>query len=469
MAFDLSSAKHIHFIGIGGSSMSGLAEMLLRSGYRVSGSDERESERTERLSRLGARIYMGHSEKNIMDNPDLVVYTVAVNSSNPELNAAREKGLPVIVRAELLGQMMKSYNHRICISGTHGKTTTTSMVSLIMLHSGLDPTIHIGAEFQPIGGSVRVGGKNFFITEADEYHESFLKFNPCTAVVLNIEADHLDYFKDINHIMDAYRKFISEVPKNGYLIACIDDPNTRELVKDANCNVITYGIKSDSADWLARDIKYNESGFPEFAVIYKNQELGQIRLAVPGCHNVYNALGAAAACHANGCSFESIKLSLSEYRGSHHRFETKGKVNGITVIDDYAHHPSEIRASLEAASKLNYNRVWCVFQPHTYTRTKYLFEDFANSFGHCYYAVITDIYAARETDNGEIHSKMLVDRIVSKGQNAVYISDFEQIVDYLVLNAAPGDLVLTMGAGDISKVGDMFLESYPKESPYQRL
>lgn len=456
MGIDLSKVKHIHFIGIGGVSMSGLAEILMNKGYKITGSDMKKSERTDKLTELGAKVYINHSSQNIK-NPDLVVYTVAVNGSNPELIAARGLGIPVIDRAELLGYMMKSYKHSIAIAGTHGKTTTTSMISLIMLQAGMDPTIHIGAEFNQIGGSTRVGQNQFFITEACEYYDSFLKFYPHTAVILNVEADHLDYFKDINHVKEAFGKFIQLVPDNGNVIACIDDKNTAEILHNATCKLITYGIHSETADWIAKDITYDKKGFPEFTAVFQNSELGRIKLNVPGLHNVYNALAAAAACYCSGCDFNNIKKSLSGYKGSHHRFEIKGEVKGITVIDDYAHHPSEIKATLEAASNCDYKRIWCVFQPHTYTRTKLLFKDFVNSFDRAYCTIISDIYAAREADPGDINSAMLANEMKQNGSNAEYMSDFRQISDYLKSHVSDGDLVITMGAGDISIVGDMFL------------
>jgi len=456
LEINLSKIRHIHFIGIGGISMSGLAEILMNKGYKITGSDMKKSERTDKLTKLGAKVYLSHSSQNI-NNPDLVVYTVAVNGNNPELIAAKKLGIPVIDRAALLGHMMKSYKQSIAIAGTHGKTTTTSMIALIMVNQGVDPTIHIGAQFNQIGGSTRVGQNQFFITEACEYFDSFLKFYPHTAVILNIEADHLDYFKDINHVKQTFSRFIRLVPDHGNVVACIDDNNITDILHNASCKLVTYGIKSETADWIAKKITYDKKGFPEFAVVFQNLELGSIKLNVPGLHNVYNALAAVATCHCSGCDFDTIKKSLSEYKGSHHRFEIKGEVNGITVIDDYAHHPSEIKATLEAASNCNYKRIWCVFQPHTYTRTKLLFKDFINSFDKAYFTIISDIYAAREADPGDINSAMLVKEMKQNGSNAEYISDFYQIADYLKNHASDGDLVITMGAGDISIVGDKFL------------
>ncbi len=458
---DSPNIKHIHFIGIGGISMSGLAEILLNLGYKISGSDIKASGVTEKLEKMGIKINTYHSKENIQ-NPDLVVYTAAVRESNPELAYARELNIPVIDRATLLGLIMKRYPQSIAVSGTHGKTTTTSMITMILLNSGLDPTVHIGGELDAIGGSTKIGGKNYFITEACEYVESFLKFHPYLAVVLNIDADHLDYFRDIEHIKDAFHKFLSLVPENGYVVGCADDKNTLELINKLSCNKITYGLKSSEALWTARDIRFDASGCGAFNVFCRNEFFAEIKLNVPGIHNVNNALAAIAACHTIGCSADAIKLGLSEFFGTHRRFEQKGIVEGIRVVDDYAHHPSEVKATLKAARNSSHNRIWCVFQPHTYTRTRALLDEFAAAFTDADVVLLADIYAAREADTGDIHSGMLAEKINGLGQEAIYLRNFESIVDHLVKNSLPGDLVLTMGAGDIYRVGEMFLNRKEK-------
>jgi len=454
---DSKEFKHVHFIGIGGISMSGLAEILLNLGFSVSGSDMKPSNITSKLENKGIKIYMGHNEENIGD-ADLVIYTAAVKSDNPELVKAKSLGIPTLDRATLLGEIMKKYPFSVAVSGTHGKTTTTSMISLIMLESSLDPTIHIGGELDAIGGNTRIGGNNYFIAEACEYVESFLKFYPYLAVVLNIEADHLDYFKDIEHIKDAFLKFIRLVPENGYVVACVDDENISSLLKDVHCNVITYGLNSKNAMWTAEDISFNENGFASFTVLKNSEKVANIQLNVPGIHNISNALASIAACHALGCSFENIKKGLESYTGIHRRFELKGIENNIKVVDDYAHHPSEIKATLKAARSGNYPRIWTVFQPHTYTRTKFLLDEFSTAFKDADKVIITDIYSAREKDTGEIHSRILAEKIRENGQDAIYLSDFEGIVEYLKKNVSEGDLILTMGAGDVYKVGEMFLK-----------
>jgi len=454
---DLKNIKNVHFIGIGGISMSGLAEILKNHGYNISGSDMKSSNITERLKKDGIKIYIGHKEENI-ENCDLVVYTAAVKENNPELKKAKQLGIPTIERAVLLGQITKKYPYSIAISGTHGKTTTTSMISMIMLEANLNPTIHIGGELDAIGGNTRIGGNEYFITEACEYVESFLKLHPYLAVILNIEADHLDYFKDINHIKQAFLKFMNLVPEGGYIIACIDDPNVSSLLSQSSRNTVTYGIKSENADWTARNIQFDVSGCASFDLVQNGNTISTIKLKVPGIHNVSNSLAAAAACHTLGCGINNIVMGLESFSGTHRRFEVKGVVDNIKIIDDYAHHPSEIKATLKAAKSTSHSKIWCVFQPHTYTRTKLLLNDFSEAFFDADKVIVTDIYSAREIDTGEIHSSILAKEINAKSNNAIYISDFSDIVEYLKENVSPGDLILTMGAGDVYRVGEMFLK-----------
>ena len=454
---DLKKVKNVHFVGIGGISMSGLAEILLNLGFNVSGSDMKSSDITSKLEKKGIKIYIGHSEENI-NNAELIVYTAAVNKENPELSKARNLGIPIMERATLLGYIMKKFPFSIAVSGTHGKTTTTSIISMIMLKAALDPTIHIGGKLDAIGGNTKIGGNKYFIAEACEYVESFLKFHPFLAVVLNIEADHLDYFKDIEHIKNAFSKFISLVPENGYIVACIDDKNVSSVLEKANCNKITYGINSDDAMWRARDISFNKDSCASFSVLRHNEKIMDVKLKVPGVHNISNSLAAIATCYTLGCSVESIKSGLESFIGIHRRFELKGVTYNIKVVDDYAHHPSEIKATLKAARNGNYPRIWSIFQPHTYTRTKFLLNEFSKAFTDADKVIVADIYSAREIDKGEIHSSILAERIKQNGQDAIYLPGFDEIVEYLKKNAAPGDLIITMGAGDIYRVGEMFLK-----------
>lgn len=449
--------KHVHFIGIGGISMSGLAEILLNAGYTVSGSDMKNSEIIKSLKEKGAIIYIGHDKNNIND-ADLVVYTSAISKDNPEYIEAIEKNVVTVDRATFLGQLMKMYESSIAVSGTHGKTTTTAMISVILEHSNLDPTILLGGVLDSIGGNVKIGKKDIFLTEACEYRGNFLKFNPNIGIILNIEEDHLDYFRNIDHIIETFADFAALLPKDGFLVINNDDINTSKIINKANCNIVTFGIKNES-NYKAGDISFTKYGFPKFKLIINNSEEYNVTLKVMGIHNVYNALASIATAHKLNIPISTIIEAIESYTGTHRRFETKGIINGIRIIDDYAHHPTEIKATLNAAKKLPHNKIWCVFQPHTYTRTKALLNEFSESFYDADNIIVTDIYAAREKDTGLVHSKDLVDLLISKGINCLYINSFKDIVDYLTKQTNEGDIVLTIGAGDIYKVGEMLLDS----------
>lgn len=460
--FDLDKhdIKHIHFVGIGGISMSAIAEVLLTFDYTVSGSDMNASSITDKLTEKGANIYIGHHESNLQPC-DLVVYTAAIKNDNPELIKAHKLNIPIVSRAEMLGLLMKKFERSIAISGTHGKTTTTSMISLILEFSDFNPTIMVGGELDQIGGNVKVGGRKYFVTEACEYVGSFLKFFPQIGIILNIDEDHLDYFRNLDHIIETFTEFAKLIPEDGSLIVFKDDPNIEKVLQKIDCNVITYG-SNNSCDYWYSDIKFDHLGLPSFDVFHKDILLGNFQLNVPGIHNVYNALAAITCCHTLGVSVQKIMKNLVAFHGTHRRFDLIGKLNDITIVDDYAHHPTEIKATLEAASKIPHNNLWCIFQPHTYTRTKSLLDDFASSFDNADRIIITDIYAAREKDTGEIHSLDLVKKIKQFHKNVTYIDDFEKIVTYIREHAQPKDLILTMGAGDIYKVGKMFLSTKNK-------
>jgi len=454
----LKQPRHAHFIGIGGISMSALANVLLQRGWQVSGSDLSRSSLTERLAEAGATVYYDHKPSNV-EGAQVIIYTSAIRPENPELVRARELGIPIYTRGELLGALMEEAKYGIAISGSHGKTTTTSMVSMILLECGFDPTIHIGGELNAIGGNTRIGGNKYFVSEACEYVESFLKFYPFLAIVLNIEEDHLDYFKDIEHIKSSFLKFMSLVPEDGYIVANCDDENVTSLLKHINCNKITYGITSNDAMWNAKDIVFDHAGCAAFDVYKNGKKVIDINLKLPGIHNVSNALGAISACHALGCDFKGIKAGLENYTGTHRRFELKGIINDIKVIDDYAHHPSEIKATLKACKNISHRKIWCVFQPHTYSRTKHLLDEFKDAFCDADMVIISDIYSAREVDTGEIHSLQLVDKIKHYNKNVLYIPEFESIVQLLNKHASQGDVIITMGAGNINSVGEMFLRT----------
>lgn len=458
LSFELNKDinKRIHFIGIGGISMSALAEILLKNKYTVSGSDMKSSPIIEKLKNKGALIYIGHSEKNV-EHADLIVYTAAISQDNPELIRAKELNIPLMDRAEFLGAIMKGHDYNIAVSGTHGKTTTTSMVSHILMDAAVDPTILVGGELDLIDGNVRTGSSQYFITEACEYKESFLKFYPYIGIILNIDADHLDYYKDINHIQRAFEKFAALIPEDGYLIGNAEDSRTVEIMKNTKSNVISYGI--ENGDLRAASIEFDAKGCASFDVLRNGVNLFNVKLNVPGKHNVLNSLSAIAASLALNIEKEHIINGLSSFKGTHKRFELKGEKKGVTVIDDYAHHPTEIKATLSTAKNYPHSRIVCVFQPHTYSRTITLMDQFTEAFYDSDLLILADIYAAREKDLGEVNSVMLGDNIRRKGVNCINLHSFQAIFEYLQENLKPGDLLLTVGAGDIVKVGEMFLEN----------
>jgi UDP-N-acetylmuramate--alanine ligase len=386
--------KKIHFIGIGGISMSGLAAVLLNNDFNVSGSDFKNSPIVEKLKASGAEIYIGHKRENIKD-VDLVVYTAAIPSDNPELLEAIEKNITLMDRAEFLGEIMKGHKYNVAISGTHGKTTCTSMLSHITLAGNLDPTILVGGELDAIGGNFRIGNSEYFLTEACEYKRSFLKFFPYVGIILNIDADHLDYYKDIDEIADTFLKFANLIPSDGYLVGYADDFRVKEILSKANCNTLSYGF-SDVSDVTAKNIVFNKNGCATFDVYKGNENLFTLTLNVPGKHNILNALASICVSLIFNISNDSIIDGLSNCKGAHKRFEYKGELNGVTVIDDYAHHPTEIEATLSTAKQINHNKTYCIFQPHTYTRTKALFDEFTECFNDTDELILMDIYAARE-------------------------------------------------------------------------
>lgn len=448
---------HIYFIGIGGISMSGLAEILLSEGFRISGSDRARSPLTLMLEEQGAAVFYGQREENITDDIDLIVYTSAIRPDNPELTAAARLQIPTLTRAQLLGQMMKNYEVPIAISGTHGKTTTTSMVSEILLEHKADPTLSIGGIYKPIGGNIRVGSSEYFVTEACEYTNSFLSFFPKIGIILNIEEDHLDFFKDIQDIRDSFHRFAKLLPADGTLIINGDIERPEEITEGLACRVITYG-SSSGHDYHPTDITYDASGCPSFHLMRKDGKEDVFSLQVPGEHNVYNATAAIALADLLGIPAATTAGALLAYGGTDRRFEYKGQFNGVTVIDDYAHHPTEITATLLAARNYPHKTTWCVFQPHTYTRTKAFLNDFARALTLADEIVLAEIYAAREKDTLGISSRTLQAQIEKLGRSCHYFPSFSEIEDFLSENCTKGDLLITMGAGDVVKIGDDLLQ-----------
>ncbi len=454
---DFHKPIRIYFIGIGGISMSGLAEILLSEGFTVSGSDRAPSDLTRMLEDRGVNVFYGQKKENLTKDIDLVVYTAAIKSDNPELLAAHKLNIPMLTRAELLGQMMKNYKTPVAVSGTHGKTTTTSMISQILLSAEADPTLSIGGIYRPIGGNIRVGASELFVTEACEYTNSFLSFFPKIGIILNIEEDHLDFFKDLADIRNSFHRFAQLLPADGTLIINGDIERCEELTEGLSCKVITYGLSSGS-DYSASQVTYDESGFPSFILSRQNGGERKFSLRVHGDHNILNALAAIALADLLGLSDEVIHAGLAAFTGTDRRFEYKGQVNGVNIIDDYAHHPTEIRATLSAAAQYPHRRLWCVFQPHTYTRTKAFLEEFASALSLADEIILADIYAAREKDTLGISSETLQEKIRSLGHSCHYFPTFEAIENYLLKNCTKDDLLITMGAGDVVKVGENLLQ-----------
>ncbi|MCD8327340.1 MAG: UDP-N-acetylmuramate--L-alanine ligase [Lachnospiraceae bacterium] len=454
---DFNIPSHIYFCGIGGISMSGLAEILLERGFTVSGSDMKASPLTEHLSRAGARIYIGQKAENITPGIDCVVFTSAIHKDNPEYVETLRLGLPMLSRAELLGQLMRNYSCPIAISGTHGKTTTTSMISEILMAADADPTVSVGGMLNSIGGNIRIGKGGCFVAEACEYTNSFLSMYPKIALILNIEEDHLDFFKDLEDIRHSFRLFARKVPADGLLIINGDIARYEQLTEGLPCQVRTFGT-ADTNDYYPLEISsLGERGMA--ARIMTPEGEAVISLHIPGRHNIYNAMAALAAADHLAIDREISLNALKDFEGSRRRFEYKGSFHGVTVIDDYAHHPTEITSTLTAAADCPHNRLWCVFQPHTYSRTKALMDDFAHALAKADVVVLSDIYPARETDTLGVSSADLQKKIAALGTECYYLPDFESIEKFLAKKCIHQDMLITMGAGDIVKVGEALLQA----------
>ena len=450
---DFNKPEHVHFIGIGGISMSGLAEILMDEGFTVSGSDAHRSELTDNLEARGAKVYIGQKAENIQDGIDVVVYTAAIHPDNPEFQEVKRRGIPMLTRAELLGEMMRNYKNAIAIAGTHGKTTTTSMVTEIFLQAKNDPTISVGGILPAIGGNIRVGGPEFFVTEACEYTNSFLSFYPTMAVILNIEEDHLDFFKDLADIEHSFHAFADLVPQRGYIISNADDAGARDSVKGLRHPVFTFAVQDRTADCVADNVSFFD-GCPVFDVVIHGEVYAHVELKIPGKHNILNTLAAASAAYVLGLPGEAVSRGLETFHGAGRRMEHKGTYHGAEVYDDYAHHPGELHALLTTARTMGYQRVICAFQPHTYSRTKALFSQFVEELKLPDVTVLAEIYAAREQNDIGISSQDLAREI----PGAIYCSSLEKVTDTLASLAQPGDLILTVGAGDIFRAGEKLLE-----------
>lgn len=453
---NFNNPVHIHFIGIGGISMSGLAQILLDRGFTISGSDSQRSELVMHLESQGAKIAIGQRADNITPDIDLVVYTAAIRPDNTEYAAAVEAGIPMMTRATLLGQIMANYQNSIAVAGTHGKTTTTSMLTHILLAAEYDPTVSVGGMLDRIGGNIRVGQSPYFLTEACEYTNSFLQFYPLINVILNVEEDHMDFFKDIEDIKNSFRTFASQTGENGAVIINGDMEHTEDIVKGLDRKVLTFGLM-DGNDFMAKDILFDDQGNGAFSLYIRGEDKGRVKLNVKGRHNVSNSLAAIAAALELGIDLDTIRDGLLSFGGTHRRFEYKGSIGDVSVVDDYAHHPTEIRATLEAAKDYPHDDMWVVFQPHTYTRTKAFLHQFADVLALADHIVLAKIYAAREIDTGETSSDDINRLLLEKGKDSHYFETFAEIEDYLFEHVKGNDLLLTVGAGNVVDIADEML------------
>ena len=446
---DFTTPIHIHFIGIGGISMSGLAEILLEEGFTITGSDSKESPLTRHLEEKGARIYYGQKASNIEAEPGIqvVVYTAAIHPDNPEFKAAKDKNIPMLTRAELLGELMRNYKESVAVSGTHGKTTTTSMITDILLAADTDPTISVGGILKDIGGNIRVGGPDLFVTEACEYTNSFLSFYPTIEVILNIEEDHLDFFKDINDIRHSFRLFAEKLPKGGLLVINSSIENINEITSGLPCRIVTFG-KDLSSMYTAQNITYDEFARPSYDLVVQGEIVNRITLGVTGEHNVYNSLAAIAVAMELGIGFDAIMSGLKNFKGTDRRFEKKGEIGGVTIIDDYAHHPDEIKASISSLRALYAGKkISVVFQPHLYSRTRDFCDEFAAALSLADELLLLDIYPAREQPIPGVTSRIIFDKVKCERKE---LCSKEKLLE--TIKERNFEVLITLGAGDIDRL-----------------
>lgn len=460
---DEHEVSNVHFIGIGGISMSGIASLLLNKGYNVSGSDRSMSDIVKNLENHGAKIYIGQSKNNI-NNPDLVIYTDAILDDNEELIAARSLDVPVVSRGVFLGALMRNYENSIAISGSHGKSTTTSMISKILLNSKENPTVLLGGELEDLEGNVHVGDEKFLVTEACEYKGNIRYYFPQTLIVLNIDQDHLDYYKNLDHIVDTFKEYLKNQDENSITISNLNEANNRLIFDSVQGRLITYAQENDEADYVAKNIKFDEIGRPNFDLKMKDGSFEHFELGVIGRHNINNAMASIIATYENGIDIETIRKNIKAYKGLNRRMQILGHVNDATIMTDYGHHPSEIDVTLKALREHTDGKLVCIWQPHTYSRTKTLFNDFLKCFDGADEVVVTDIYAAREKFDPTIHSKDVVDALVKKGINAKYLGTFEEARDYVYQIAEPSDLIITTGCGNPDVLAKMIVNDYMKNN-----
>ena len=453
---NIKKYKNIHMIGIGGISMSGIAEILKNWGFEVSGSDRVDSEILYTLNQNGIKTFNKHDAKNV-EGADCVVFTAAVHPDNPEYIHAKELGIPLIERSDFLGELTRCYENTIAISGTHGKTTTTSLVSLCFMEAGKDPSIQVGAIIKDLDGNYRIGNSENFIIEACEYVESFLKFSPRSEIILNIDNDHLDYYKTMENIKKAFIKYVKLLPEDGHLIINADDKNCLDLPNYSKANTIKYGIENKEADFVAKNIEFDEDGFPEFDCYKQNEFFAHFKLGILGKHNILNALACISLCDSYEIPVKCMQTALAKFTGADRRLQFKGIVNGAKVFDDYGHHPTEVAAIAKAINNKKFSKSWVVFQPHTYSRTFNLLDDFAHALLSFDNIIVTDIYAARENNTYNISSEDLVNAIIKLGKPAKYISSLEDCASFIKNNVKENDIVLTLGAGTVTDVSTMLI------------
>ena len=446
--------KSIHFVGIGGIGMSGIAEVLLNLGYAITGSDLSETDITHRLASLGAKVFSGH-QASYLGGADVVVTSTAVKADNPEVLEARRRNIPVIPRAEMLAELLKM-KLSIAVSGSHGKTTATSMIATVLASGGLDPTMVIGGKLASIGSNAKIGDGEVIVAEADESDGSFLKLSPSLAVITNVDLEHLDYYRNIDEIREAFLKFANIVPFYGATVLCFDDKNVQIILPRIKRRAITYGL-AGGADYRACNIVYSGRG-SRFSVCHREEPLGDVFLNISGLFNIYNAMAAIAVAGELDMTFPAIREGLQRFQGVHRRLELKGEINGITVLDDYGHHPTEIRATLTAVRQAWGGRIIVAFQPHRYTRTKALFEDFLDAFSEADILLVTDIYPAGEEAISGVNASALCEGIRRRGHiDATHIAGFDAMVSHLMEIAGPTDVIITLGAGSVYKIGEAFL------------
>lgn len=454
---DIKNCKNIYFIGIGGISMSGIAVILKKWNYIVSGSNNVESAQTDWVTKQGIKVNIGQVAENINNDIDLIVYTAAIKEDNPELVRARELGIKCIERGEFLGELTRLFKNTIGVAGTHGKTSTTSMLALSFIEAGLDPSIQVGAVLDEINGNYRVGNSDYFIIEACEYHNSYHNFKQKSAIVLNIDDDHLDFFKNIGGVEESFEKYVSLLPSDGFLVINRDDERCYKLRNYTKAKVITVG-KEDNADWYYKNVRYDDEGYPSFEVYNNKKYVDSISLQVRGEHNVFNCLCCIAMCNAYGVEIEAIKKAILKFTGAERRLEYKGMINGARVYDDYAHHPTEIRATFNGIKHMKYNKSWAIFEAHTFSRLKAHLKEFAESLTGFDNIIVMDIYPAREINIYNISEDDVINELDKLGKKAIHISKYEEIVDYLKEHVRKEDIVVTVGAGNVTKIADMLIK-----------